>query len=199
VRWLAEKQLNIEEARAAALRSARDAERAAAVIQRLRALFGKTGGPRELIDLNEAITEVVALVRSQLRASAATLQLELMPELPRPKADRVQLQQVLMNLLLNAADAMEGVDERPRRILVRSLASAQTLEIEVCDNGTGVPKDIIDRVFDPFYTTKPRGMGIGLSVSRTIVESHGGVLAVRANEGGAGATFSFSLPIGAAS
>jgi signal transduction histidine kinase len=199
VRWLAEKQLNIEEARAAALRSARDAERAAAVIQRLRALFGKTGGPRELIDLNEAITEVVALVRSQLRASAATLQLDLTPELPRPKADRVQLQQVLMNLLLNAADAMEGVDERPRRILVRSLASAQALEVEVCDNGTGVPKDIIDRVFDPFYTTKPRGMGIGLSVSRTIVESHGGVLAVRANEGGAGATFSFSLPVGAAS
>jgi predicted ATPase/signal transduction histidine kinase len=199
VRWLAEKQLNIEEARAAALRSARDAERAAAVIQRLRALFGKTGGPRELLDLNEAITEVVALVRSQLRASAATLQLELAPELPRPKADRVQLQQVLMNLLLNAADAMEGVDERPRRILVRSLATAEALEVEVRDNGTGVPKDVIDRVFDPFYTTKPRGMGIGLSVSRTIVESHGGVLAVRANADGPGATFTFSLPVGAGS
>jgi len=142
---------------------------------------------------------VVALVRSQLRASAATLELELTPELPRPKADRVQLQQVLMNLLLNAADAMEGVDERPRRILVRSLASAQALEVEVYDNGSGVAKDVIDRVFDPFYTTKPRGMGIGLSVSRTIVESHGGVLAVRANEGGPGATFSFTLPVGAAS
>jgi predicted ATPase/signal transduction histidine kinase len=196
VRWLAEKQLNLEEARAAALRSARDAERAAAVIQRLRALFSKTGGPREAVDLNDAIHEVVALVRTQLRASGATLQLELGPDLPRITADRVQLQQVLMNLLLNAADAMEGVDERSRQIVLKSVAAERALEVAVRDSGSGIPPNVIDRIFDPFYTTKPRGMGIGLSVSRTIVESHGGAIVVRPNEHGFGTTFSFVLPVG---
>lgn len=196
LRWLEEHNVNLIEAREAAVRIRRDANRAAAVVQRLRALFSKSEGVKAVVDLNDAVTEVAALLRSRIRAAGATLRLRLQEGLPPVLGDRVQLQQVLMNLLINALESVKSEGERSREIGVRTLlADARWVRCEVQDSGRGVPEQDNTRIFEPFYTTKPDGMGIGLSICKNIVWNHGGELSVRSGVSSPGATFCFTLPL----
>ena len=173
------------------------ARRAADIIQRLRALFRKTEARKLPLDINGVIGEVVPLVQRVLINKQVTLHLELAPALPNVLADRVQLQQVIVNLVSNAADAMISVTDRPRDLFVRSeLATEGRVAVAVQDSGVGIdPKDA-GRLFDAFFTTKPEGMGIGLAVSRSIVQNHGGKLWATATSG-PGATFRCRLPAAA--
>jgi signal transduction histidine kinase len=187
---------DIDRARESASRTIRDAERASEVIKRLRALFCKKGVTCESLDLNEATREVVALSLSELERNKVMVRTELACELPPVQGDRVQLQQVILNLLLNASDAMGGIDDRPRQIVIRTERDEQDrVQLSVRDTGVGFEPPGADRLFDAFYTTKSNGMGIGLSVSRSIIESHKGRLWATPNDG-PGATFSFSIPSG---
>jgi signal transduction histidine kinase len=193
-RMLAADPPDVEGARETARRTIRDAERASEVVKRLRALFGKKGASSELLDLNEATREVLALTLSELERNRIIVRTELAAELPRVMGDRVQLQQVILNLLLNAQDAMSAVDERPRQLLISTeLEAADRVRLSVRDTGMGFEPQGVDRIFDAFYTTKSGGMGIGLSVSRFIIESHKGRLWATPNDG-PGATFSFYIP-----
>jgi signal transduction histidine kinase len=187
---------DIERARESASRTIRDAERASEVIKRLRALFCKKGVTCESLDLNEATREVAALSLSELERNRVIVRMELAGELPPVQGDRVQLQQVILNLLLNASDAMGGIDDRPRQIVIRTERDEdERVQLSVRDTGVGFEPQGADRLFDAFYTTKSNGMGIGLSVSRSIIESHKGRLWATPNDG-PGATFSFSIPSG---
>jgi PAS domain S-box-containing protein len=187
---------NIDGARETARRTIRDGNRAADVITRLRALFGKKDGTTESVDLNEATREVIALSLSELQRSRVILRADLADNLPPVTGDRVQLQQVILNLLRNAADAMSGVDDRPRQLEIRTERDeGDRVRLAVQDAGVGFDPQSMDRLFEAFYTTKSGGMGIGLSVSRSIIESHHGRLWAAPNDG-PGATFSFSIPHG---
>jgi PAS domain S-box-containing protein len=197
LRMLAADPPNIEGARKTAQRTIRDGDRASDVITRLRALFGKKGGAAESVDLNEATREVIALSLSELQRNRVILRTEFADELPTVSGDRVQLQQVILNLFLNASDAMNGIDDRPRQLLIRTEPEGEDrVRLSVQDAGAGFRSEDMEKLFEAFYTTKPHGMGIGLSISRSIIESHGGRLWAAPNEG-AGATFSFSIPRGA--
>jgi signal transduction histidine kinase len=185
---------NIDGACETARRTIRDGNRASEVITRLRALFSKKEPATEAVDLNKATREVMALSRSELQRSRVILQPELADDLPPVSGDRVQLQQVILNLLLNAAEAMSGVDDRPRQLVIRTERDeGDRVRLAVQDAGVGFEPDAVDKLFQAFYTTKHSGMGIGLSVSRSIIEGHHGRLWAAPNEG-PGATFSFSLP-----
>jgi signal transduction histidine kinase len=185
---------NVDGARETAKRTIRDGRRAADVITRLRALFTQKNGTTELVDLNEAIREVIALSRSELERNRVITKMELADELPAVMGDRVQLQQVILNLLRNGSDAMSGVDDRPRELLFRTeVEEADQVRLSVQDAGIGFEPQSLDRLFQTFYTTKEDGMGIGLSVSRSIIESHHGRLSATPNDG-PGVTFSFSIP-----
>jgi signal transduction histidine kinase len=185
---------NIEGARETARRTIRDGNRASDVIRRLRALFAKECVPAVALDLNEATREVIALCSSELQRNRMIVQLEFAEPLPSVSGDRVQLQQVILNLILNASDAMSGVDARPRQLKITTqLEEGERVLLCVQDVGVGFETDDVERVFDAFYTTKSNGMGMGLSISRSIIESHQGRLWARANEG-PGTTFSFSIP-----
>ncbi|MES0059533.1 PAS domain-containing protein [Mesorhizobium sp. M0041] len=194
LRMLAANPPNIEGARETARRTIRDGNRAADVITRLRALFGKRVFQVEQVDLNEAVREVVALCWSDLQRARASLRTELAEGLPLVSGDRVQLQQVVMNLLRNSADAVADIDNAPRHVvLTTTLGEGDAVRLSISDSGIGFRTVDPARVFDAFYSTKRDGMGIGLSVSRTIIESHGGKLWAEANEG-PGATFTLSVP-----
>jgi signal transduction histidine kinase len=194
LRMLAADPPNVEGARETARRTIRDGHRASDVITRLRALFGKKGDTTESVDLNEAAREVIALSLSELQRGRVLLRTELTDDLPPVTGDRVQLQQVILNLLRNASDAMNGVEDRPRQLVIRTERDeGERVRLSVRDAGIGFDPQAADRVFHAFYTTKDDGMGIGLSVSRTIIESHHGRLWAAPNDG-PGATFSFSLP-----
>ncbi|HEV2863711.1 MAG TPA: PAS domain-containing protein [Pyrinomonadaceae bacterium] len=194
LRMLAADPPNVEGARETARRTIRDGHRASDVIRRLRVLFGKKGAPAELVDLNEATREVIALSQSELRKGRVILRDELADDLPPVAGDRVQLQQVILNLLLNASEAMSGVDARPRQLVIKTERDeAERVRLSVRDAGVGFDPQYAERLFDAFYTTKDGGMGIGLSVSRSIIESHHGRLWAAPNDG-PGATFSFSIP-----
>ena len=146
------------------------------------------------MDLNDATREVITLLRSELQRSRVILQVELSDDIPSVIGDRVQLQQVIINLLRNASDAMNGVDDRPRELVIRSARDEDDrVRLAVRDSGVGFDPQAADRLFDAFYTTKNDGMGIGLSVSRSIIENHHGRLWAEPNDG-PGATFSFSIP-----
>ncbi|HEX8896377.1 MAG TPA: ATP-binding protein, partial [Terriglobales bacterium] len=148
----------------------------------------------EMADLNDIAREVIALSTGELRRAGALLQTDFAGELPHVRVDRVQVQQVILNLLLNAADAMAGVEDRPRTLLVRTgLHDDGNVKLLVQDSGTGIDPATVERLFEAFYTTKAKGMGVGLSISRSIIARHGGRLWAEANEG-PGATFSFSIP-----
>lgn len=178
-----------------ARRTIRDANRASDVITRLRALFVRKDATVEAVDLNEATREVIALSSSDLQRSRVTLQSELADDLPPVAGDRVQLQQVILNLLRNASDAMGSVEDRPRRLVIRTQRDEDDcVRLTVTDVGAGFEPQALDRLFDAFYTTKSDGMGIGLSVSRSIIERHRGRLWAAPNDDGPGATFSFSIP-----
>jgi PAS domain S-box-containing protein len=187
---------NVDGARETARRTIRDAHRASDVITRLRALFVNQGATTESVDLNEATREVMALSSSELQRSHVTLQLELADSLPPVAGDRVQLQQVILNLLLNASDAMRSIDDRPRHVVMRTEVDGDDcVRLSVRDTGVGIDPQSLERIFDAFYTTKSGGMGIGLSVSRSIIESHHGRLWAAPNDDH-GATFTFSVPQG---
>jgi PAS domain S-box-containing protein len=196
LRMLAADPPNVDGARETARRTIRDGNRASEVVTRLRALFSKKDATTESVDLNEATREVIALSLSKLQRNRVILRPELADDLPPVIADRVQLQQVILNLLLNASDAMSVVDDRPRQLVIRTERDeGDRVRLAVQDAGVGFEPQGVDKLFEPFYTTKSGGMGIGLSVSRSIIESHHGRLWAAPNDG-PGATFSFSIPRG---
>lgn len=194
LRMLAADPPNLDGARETARRTIRDGNRASEVVTRLRALFRKKETTNESVDLNDATREVVVLSSSELQRNRVILQQELADDLAAVAGDRVQLQQVILNLLRNASDAMSAVDDRPRQLLIRTEADEDNhVRLTVKDVGVGFPPHSADRLFESFYTTKNDGMGIGLSVSRSIIESHHGRLWATPNDG-PGVTFSFSVP-----
>ena len=196
LRMLAADPPNVDGARETARRTIRDGNRASEVISRLRALYGKKDPTTESVDLNEATREVLALSLSELQRSRVILRLALDDDLPLVTGDRVQLQQVILNLIRNASDAMSTVDDRPRQLLIRTERDEDDrVRLTVQDAGVGFDPQAADSLFESFYTTKNDGMGIGLSVSRSIIESHHGHLWASLNNG-PGATFSFSIPPG---
>jgi signal transduction histidine kinase len=194
LRMLAADPPNVDGASETARRMIRDGNRASEVVKRLRALFSNKNTSTETVDLNEAAREVVALSLSELQRSHVILRQELADDLPPLTGDRVQLQQVILNLLLNAADAMHDVNDRPRLLVIRTEQGTDDhIRLSVQDAGEGFEPQAVAKLFDAFYTTKSGGMGIGLSVSRSIIESHHGRLWAEPNDG-PGATFSFSIP-----
>jgi PAS domain S-box-containing protein len=194
LRMLTSDPLNLDGAREAVRRTLRDGNRAADVIARLRALFNKQESASESVDLNEATREVIALSLGELQSNRVILRTELADDLHRVTADRVQLQQVVLNLLRNALDAMSTVDDRPRDMLIRTERDeGDSVRFSVKDTGVGFDPHTIDKLFEAFYSTKNDGMGVGLSVSRSIIENHQGRLWAVLNDG-PGATFSFTVP-----
>ena len=185
---------NVDGARETAKRTLRDGNRASDVVTRLRALFSKKELTLESLDLNQAAREVIALSSSELQRNRVVLQSELADDLPLVSGDRVQLQQVILNLLRNASDAMVAVDDRPRQLMIRTERDpGDRVRLTVKDAGEGFDSRTVDKLFEAFYTTKPSGMGIGLSVSRSIIESHHGRIWAEPNDG-PGATFAFAIP-----
>jgi len=194
LRMLAADPPDIGGALETARRTIRDGNRASDVIARLRALFAKKDTATDPVDLNDAAQEVIALSRSNLQRNRVIVRTELADDPPPVTGDRVQLQQVILNLLLNASDAMSGIEDRPRRLEIATARDEDDrIRLAVKDAGVGFGPHGVDKLFEPFFTTKSGGMGIGLSVSRSIVESHHGRLWAAANQG-PGATFSFSIP-----
>jgi PAS domain S-box-containing protein len=194
-RMLAANPPNLAGAAETTRRAIRDANRATEVIRRLRAMFSSKAPAMEIGNLNDIAREVIALSMGELRRNGALLQTDFADGLPVVNIDRVQLQQVILNLLLNAADAMAGIEDRARTLLVQTgLDDDGSVKLIVRDSGTGIDPATIERLFDAFYTTKEKGMGVGLSISRSIIARHEGRLWAEANEG-PGATFSFCLPV----
>ena len=194
VRMLAADPPNVEGATETARRTIRDASRASEVIKHLRAMFAKRAPTMEMVDLNDAAREVIALSSAELRRGGAISETDLADPLPPVSGDRVQLQQVILNLLLNAADAMAGIEDREKMIRVQTLLEGgDTVKLLVRDSGVGLDPRGIEKLFEAFHTTKAHGLGIGLAISRSIIESHKGQLWARANDG-PGATFGFSIP-----
>jgi C4-dicarboxylate-specific signal transduction histidine kinase len=196
LRWLSrvKDSVNLKEAREAVQRIIRDGNRAGEIIARIRALFKKTELAKEPLDLNETIREIIVLARNEIAKQQVTLRLELPSDLPRVGGDRVQLQQVMLNLILNAIDAMATVQDRPRDLVIRTQnIEEREVMVTVRDTGIGLSRESIEQVFEAFHTTKPGGLGMGLSISRSIVENHAGRLWATAHEG-PGASFCFALP-----
>lgn len=194
LRMLAADPPNLSGVAEAAKRTIRDAGRASEVIKRLRAMFSKNAPTTEKIDLNDTARELIALSSGELQRGRVVLHTQFAEDLPPITGDRVQLQQVILNLLLNGADAMAGIDDRPRTLLVRTERTAQgEVQLLVRDVGIGLDDAASQKLFDAFYTTKAHGMGIGLSISRSIIENHSGELWAASNDG-PGATFGFRIP-----
>jgi PAS domain S-box-containing protein len=194
LRMLANDPPNIDGARETVRRTLRDGNRASEVITRLRTLFSKKDAVMDAVDLNEATREVLAMSLSEFQRGRLVARLELADDLPHVAGDRVQLQQVILNLLINAADAMSDVEDRTRQMLIRTQRDeGDRVRLSVQDAGVGLDPRSMDKLFEAFYTTKSNGMGIGLSVSRSIIERHHGRLWAAPNDG-PGATFSFSIP-----
>jgi predicted ATPase/signal transduction histidine kinase len=193
LRWLAGSPPNLDEAREAIQRIIRDGSRAGQVVARIRALSQKTRAARESVDINEAIEEIVVLIGAELQRNQIVLQMDLAAGLPLVVGDRVQLQQVVMNLILNGVEAMRSVPEHERNLLVRTQGGeSHEVRVSLQDSGTGIDPETQEEIFDAFYTTKPGGLGMGLAISRSIVETHGGRLWVMRNQG-PGSTFCFTL------
>jgi PAS domain S-box-containing protein len=194
-RWLATKPPQMDKARRALERIANDGKRAAEVIRRIRALMKRQAPRKEWLDVNETVREVIELAQYQLRRSEILVETRLGHDLPPVRCDRVQLQQVLLNLIINGIEAMNGIKERPRELTIASISvGPDAVSVEVRDTGTGLDPEHVPHLFEPFYTTKAEGLGIGLSISRSILEAHGGRLTVAANAP-CGTVFSFSLPV----
>jgi PAS domain S-box-containing protein len=200
LRMLAADPPNLDGARATAQRTIRDGNRAAEVIQRLRDMFSRKQAATEAVDLNEAAQEVLALSASELQAARIVQRLDFASDLPPVFGDRVQLQQVILNLVLNAADAMRAVDDRPRNLWLTTARHGDgAVGLSVRDEGVGIEPQNAERLFDAFYTTKSEGMGIGLAISRSIIQSHDGRLWAASNGDQPGATFAFSIPLAGSS
>ena len=187
---------NVDGARETVRRTIRDCNRATDVITRLRALFGKKEFTLESMDLNDAAREIIELTSNDLQRNRVVVQFELAGDLPSIDGDRVQLQQVILNLVRNASEAMADINDRQRRLLIKTESDGEgAVRLSVRDAGVGFVEQNLEKVFDSFYTTKNGGMGIGLSVSRSIIEKHQGRLWAESNDG-PGATFTFSIPCG---
>jgi signal transduction histidine kinase len=190
LRWLRREQPDVGEATGAIERIMQAGARATEIIDRMRSLYKKTPSQRRLLDVNEVIREMVVMLRSEANRDAVSIRTHLSGDLPQVMADRIQLQQVLMNLMLNGIEAMRGTGGV---LTVKSHMDDGRVMISVTDTGVGLPTGETDRIFDAFFTTKPQGSGMGLAISRTIMESHGGRLWATKNSG-LGATFHFTLP-----
>jgi len=193
LRWLTRDNPDVEEARMSASRIVKDATRAADIISRIRLLFQKSTPERELVDVNEVIREMIVLLRGEATRYSISIRTELAADLPQVMGDRVQLQQVMMNLMINGTDAMKDVDGARELAIKSQPADNGEFLVSVSDTGVGLPVPQADQIFNAFFTTKPHGTGMGLSISRSIVESHGGRLWAKGNSP-RGATFCFTLP-----
>jgi len=212
LRWLSGDSPDLAEAREAIRRITRDGKRAGDVISRMRSLFKKASTTKERLDINGVIEEAVILAQSEMQRHRVSLQTQLASDLPLVMGDRIQLEQVILNLLLNAVEAMSAAGDGPRELSVSSQKMNDTQEqdrfgykvahdaecthvlIALRDSGPGLDPNNLHRLFDAFYTTKPQGLGMGLAISRSIVEAHGGRLSATADSS-RGAVFQFTLPI----
>jgi PAS domain S-box-containing protein len=195
LRWLARDEPNLEEARAAVHRIIRDGQRASQVVTRIRALLQKSATQKGLVNLNHVLEDILALAQGELRHAGVSVQTAFAEHLPPVWADRVQLQQVVLNLIVNAIEAMTLVMDRPRRLHLRTDVDGQRIRVTVRDTGVGMPPDVRDHMFETFYTTKPQGIGMGLAISQSIIHAHGGQLWAIPNDDH-GATLLFTLPTG---
>jgi signal transduction histidine kinase/ligand-binding sensor domain-containing protein len=194
LRWLARDPPNVEEVREAVGDIVRDGRRAGEVIARIRALTKWSGPPREKLDLNDTVREVLTLVEDEAKRQRVVIRTLFADNLVPVSGDRVQLQQVMLNLILNALEAMSGIEDRPRELIITTWnIDTDRVQVSVEDSGPGLDPNTANRIFEPFYTTKASGMGMGLSISRSILQNHGGRLWATANEG-RGASFHFRLP-----
>jgi signal transduction histidine kinase len=199
LRWLGGATPNLSEARQAVERIIKDSYRASAVISRIRTLVKKTPPRNDLVNLNEVIVEVFALAQSEARRNRVSLKQQLTNDLPLVRGDRVQLQQVILNLIVNGLEAIAKSKNSARELIVSSEQNEENkVTIAVSDSGEGLDAANLDHVFDAFFTTKPDGMGMGLAISRTIIEAHGGRLWATSNSP-RGAVFQFTLPVNAES
>jgi PAS domain S-box-containing protein len=196
LRWLEREIPDVAEAREAASRIVKDARRAADIISSISVLFKKGAPEREAVDVNALIREMIVLLRSEANRFSISIRTELDPDLPHVVADRIQLQQVFMNLMLNGIDAMSGTSVG-NELTIKSETDTDHLMISISDTGVGLPPDHSDKIFSAFFTTKDYGTGMGLPISRSIIESHGGRLWAT-DHAGRGATFHFKLPAAAA-
>jgi C4-dicarboxylate-specific signal transduction histidine kinase len=195
LRWLRAHPPDLDEVRASLSRIVEDGNRAGNVIGGIRAFINKVPPRKDRFDLNEAILEMIALTRSEMLKHGISLQTELAPGLPRVEGDRTQLQQVILNLVVNAIEAMGGIDEGTREFRINTeRAAAGGVLVTARDSGPGLDPENVERVFTAFYTTKPKGMGMGLAICRSMVEAHGGRMWASANEP-RGAVFQFTLPL----
>jgi PAS domain S-box-containing protein len=194
IRWLKRDQPDVDEALQATSRIIKDGSRATEIIDRLRSLYKKSPPQRELVDVDEIVCEMLVLLRGEANRYSISMRTELAPDLPKITADRVQLQQVLMNLMLNAIEAMK--DTAGELTIKTEMGQGGLALISVSDTGVGLPNEKTEQIFNAFFTTKPQGTGMGLSIRRSIVESHGGHLWATANSG-RGATFYFTVPTAA--
>jgi PAS domain S-box-containing protein len=196
LRWLAGQAPNLEEARQSAALIIADGHRAGEIIGRIRALAKKSPPRKDWLDINETILEVTALARSEVQGNRVSLETQLADDVPLILGDRIQLQQVILNLIINAIEAMSGVNEGLRELLVGSgKDESRGVLVTVRDSGPGLDPESLDHLFTAFFTTKPQGMGMGLAISRSIIEAHGGRLWATANDD-RGATVQFTLPTG---
>lgn len=193
--WLSREPPNLEEARAAVDSIAREGTRASDVVRRIRSMFTKAVPERNSVQVNELIHEVGVLMQPEASRSQVVVEMELAADLPPTRGDRIQLQQVIVNLVQNGIEAMNGVTDRPRRLVIRSeKRDSGAVLVAVRDSGTGIDPKIERRIFDSFFTTKSKGMGMGLSICHSIIEAHGGRLWASANSDH-GATVQFTLPV----
>ncbi|QNI33398.1 sensor histidine kinase [Alloacidobacterium dinghuense] len=191
--WLAAEPPNMTNARIAAERIVRDGKDAGEVVRRLRELFKKNALTKVDLDVNDVVHEVIRLIRTEVVRKRITVETDLEKKLPFVQGDRVQLQQVIFNLLLNGIEAMEAVNDRPRKLWICSkLRGGDAIVVEIRDHGSGLAD--AEKVFEAFYTTKEKGMGMGLAICRSIVEAHGGLLGISPSHG-PGTTFFFTLPL----
>jgi len=193
LRWLDASPPNLDEAREAMARTIDEANRASQVIEKTRTLLQKSSPEMQRLDVNGVIREVLVLSGNELLRSGVTVYSELAADAPAVRGDRVQLQQVLLNLIMNAVEAMSTVVDRPRTLMIRSAKEGEGVVIQVQDSGTGLNVEDLERIFEPFFTTKPQGIGMGLSIARSIVEAHGGRLWVTPGPSH-GTVFQFTLP-----
>jgi C4-dicarboxylate-specific signal transduction histidine kinase len=195
LRWLNRETPDLDKARSAVGRIVDNGNRASEVIRSIRALSNKADTQRTPLDINGVINEIIALVRHELMSHRVSLRTELAPVLPVVLANRVQMLQVIINLVMNAIEAMEAVTNRPRQLVIRScLNKADQVSIAVKDSGIGIATENLDRVFGAFVTTKSNGMGIGLSICRSIIQNHGGCIWIEPDLT-EGAAFHFTLPV----
>jgi C4-dicarboxylate-specific signal transduction histidine kinase len=195
LRWLSAEPPNLQEVRAALSRIVTNGTRATDVLGRIRAFIKKAPPRTDRFNINEAVLEVVALTCGEASRNQIAVHTQLAEKLPAVQADRVQLQQVILNLIINAMEAMSDLNAGSRRLLISSATSESCgVRVNIEDSGPGIPTESLERIFQAFYTTKAAGLGMGLSICRSIIEAHGGQLAARAANP-TGAIFTFSLPI----